>query len=215
MLTPPGPHEESSDDEVDPPGDRSPEDCHKGIATTPRSPGKSIGRLPGSISNKSVPPIYTFPTERIRETSRWQPLRWRFLAVVLLVVLLVSLRPLRPGSCSVTGLRPTLLSTPQRRGRKLRSDHGQRRFLRSRMDPATAPLVARRLAARRTRTPGLVLSGAIVGVRLDEAQLRARKRRPRARGGGRRARDGVLRPVEVRGRYSNLLELLKELLTTR
>jgi hypothetical protein len=208
MLTPPGPHEESSDDEVDPPGDRSPEDCHNRIATTPRSPGKSIGRLPGSISNKSVPPIYTFPTERIRETSRWQPLGWRFLAVVLLLVLLVSLRPLRPGSCSVTGLRPTLLSAPQRRGRKLRSDHGPRRFLRSRMDPATAPLVARRLA-------GLVLSGAIVGVRLGKAQLRARKRRPRARGGGRRARDGVLRPVEVRGRYSNLLELLKELLTTR
>jgi hypothetical protein len=130
--------------------------------------------------------------------------------VVLLVVLLVSLAAALAAWLVFRhwSQADPALSTTEVIGRKLTSDHGPRRFLRSRMDPATAPLVARRLA-------GLVLSGAIVGVRLGKAQLRARKRRPRARRGGRRARDGVLRPVEVRGRYSNLLELLKELLTTR
>jgi membrane-associated phospholipid phosphatase len=88
-------------------------------------------------------------------------LGWRFLAVVLLVVLLVSLAA---GLAAWLVFRhwpqaDPALSTTEAIGRKLRSDHGPRRFWRSRMDPATATGLVLTVALA-----GLVLSGAIVGV---------------------------------------------------
>jgi hypothetical protein len=88
-------------------------------------------------------------------------LGWRFLAVVLLVVLLVSLAA---GLAAWLVFRhwpqaDPALSTTEAIGRKLRSDHGPRRFWRSRIDPATATGLVLTVALA-----GLVLSGAIVGV---------------------------------------------------